>query len=134
NPASNRGGGGRLRPGMFAQAVVAGQPGTQGEQPLVIPRTAPLFTGRRSVVYVEIPGTTRPTYEARVVRLGPRAGDVYPVVAGINEGERVVTRGAFVLDADLQIRGGASMMTQPDDTDQGPWDQAIELPASQRKK
>jgi membrane fusion protein, copper/silver efflux system len=125
---------GRLRPGMFAQAVVQGQPGTAIERPLVIPQTAPLFTGRRAIVYVEVPEAERPTYEARIVRLGPRAGDVFPVVAGLSEGERIVTRGAFVLDADLQIRGGTSMMVGPDDTDEGPWDQAIEIASSERRK
>jgi membrane fusion protein, copper/silver efflux system len=125
---------GRLRPGMFAQAVVQGQAGGAAERPLVIPRTAALFTGRRSLVYVEVPGAPRPTYDARIVRLGPLAGDVYPVVAGLAEGERIVTRGAFVLDADLQIRGGRSMMVGPDDTDEGPWDEAIELPSKERAK
>jgi membrane fusion protein, copper/silver efflux system len=124
---------GRLRPGMFAQAVVQGDPGTAAERPLVIPHTAPLFTGRRAIVYVEVPLAQRPTYEARIVRLAPRAGDVYPVVAGLVEGERIVSRGAFVLDADLQIRGGTSMMVGPDDTDEGPWDQAIEIPSTERR-
>lgn len=125
---------GLLRPGMFAQAVVHGQTGTAEDRPLVVPQTAPLFTGRRAVVYVEVPDTDRPTYDARVVRLGPRAGDVYPVVAGLTEGERVVTQGAFALDADLQIRGGSSMMVGPDDTRDGPWDRAIELSGEERSK
>ena len=72
------------------------------------------FTGRRSVVYVEVPDADQPTYEARQVRLGHKTGEVYPVVAGLREGERVVTNGAFSLDADLQIRGGRSMMAQAD--------------------
>ena len=42
--------------------------------PLVIPASAPLRTGRRALVYVEVPGRKRPTYEGRVVTLGPRAG------------------------------------------------------------
>ena len=62
------------------------------------------------------------------VRLGPRVGDVYPVVAGLREGDAVVTEGAFALDADLQIRGGHSMMTGGDDTTPGPYDAAIEVP------
>ncbi len=136
---------GELRPGMYAEAVVAGRTdvaaagqGAQAQRPrslapapsrvregeltagqaapLVIPKTAPLFTGRRSVVYVEVPNAAQPTYEARVVQLGPLSDDLYPVVSGLREGERVVTEGAFALDADLQIRGGASMMTLPDDT------------------
>ena len=120
----------RLRPGMFVEAVVrAGDEGGEGRQPLIIPASAALFTGRRSVVYVQLEDRDRPTYEARVVRLAPRVGDVFPVVAGLVEGERVVTNGAFALDADLQIRGGQSMMMGGDDAAPGPYDLAIETPA-----
>src|SRR5690606_28358023 len=124
---------GRLLPGMFAQGVVQEQRGSEAERPLVVPRTAPLFTGRRSIVYVEVPATERPTYEARVVRLGARAGEWYPVLMGLAEGERVVTRGAFVLDADLQIRGGASMMSGPDDTEREE-DHFVEVSAEERQR
>jgi Cu(I)/Ag(I) efflux system membrane fusion protein len=110
---------GRLRPGMFAEAVIETD-ATEGPAPLVIPDSAPLFTGRRSVVFVEVPQASRPTYELRVVRLGPRTGPVYPVLAGLNEGDRVVVEGAFVLDADLQLRGGRSMMTMSDDVSSAP--------------
>ena len=123
---------GRLRPGMFAQATVATGAVADGRSPLVVPATAPLFTGRRAILYVEVRDGDRTAYEARTVRLGPRLGDFYPVVAGLSEGERVVSRGAFALDADLQIRGGASMMTSPDDSAEGVWDAAIELSAGQR--
>lgn len=102
-----------LRPGMFAEAVLHSE-GASATR-LVIPRTAPLFTGVRSLVYVEIADAERPTYEAREVLLGPRTGEFYPVLDGLAEGERVVVRGAFVIDADLQIRGGASMMSRDDD-------------------
>ena len=101
----------RLRPGMFVEASVRGVGAERPEDaPLVIPATAPLFTGRRSVVYVELPNTEAPTYEARVVNLGTRMGELYPVLSGISEGERVVIHGAFAIDADLQIQGGSSMM------------------------
>lgn len=100
---------GVLRPGMFAEATVnAAARGATA--PLVIPATAPLFTGRRSVVYVETQEAEGPAYTPREVRLGTKLGDVYPVMSGLLEGERVVSRGAFVVDADLQIRGGHSMM------------------------
>jgi len=104
---------GRLRPGMFAQAVIEADLGDKASY-LVIPATAPLFTGRRSVVYVPVPGKPG-TYELREVRLGARAGPVFPVLAGLSEGERVVSSGAFALDADLQLDGGRSMMTLADD-------------------
>jgi Cu(I)/Ag(I) efflux system membrane fusion protein len=114
---------GRLRPGMFVEASVQSDAAREAveEASLVIPATAPLFTGRRSVVYVEVSGTEQPTYEAKVVTLGPRMGDLYPVLAGLSEGERVVIHGAFAIDADLQIQGGDSMMSVPDD-DEAPTD------------
>ena len=108
----------RLRPGMFVVASVQGAAGDAAarQAPLVIPATAPLFTGRRSVVYVEMPDTEEPTYQATVVTLGTRMGDLYPVLSGLQEGDRVVIHGAFALDADLQIQGGDSMMNLPDDS------------------
>ena len=122
----------RLRPGMFAEAVVMAEAEDGERTPLVIPTTAALFTGGRSVVYVARELDGRTAYEPRTVRLGPRLAEVYPVVAGLAEGEQVVVRGAFVLDAELQIRGGAGMMAVADDSMQGPSDRAIELPQAQR--
>jgi len=109
---------GRLRPGMFVEARVEVERDDM-EAPLVIPASAPLFTGRRSIVYVQVEGMDDPTYAPRSVRLGPRAGDVYPVLAGLAEGEVVVVEGAFAIDADLQIRGGQAMMMRPDDRASG---------------
>jgi len=82
----------------------------EADQPLVIPASAPLITGTRALVYVEMPDTERPTYEPRHIELGPRAGDYYIVLNGLSEGDRVVTRGNFKIDSDLQIRGEPSMM------------------------
>ena len=135
---------GRLKPGMFAEAEVGGSGGAgkagpgkagagQRDDTLVVPDTAPLFTGRRSIVYVAVPETDRPTYEAREVKLGARAGQVYPVLAGLAEGEQVVVHGAFVLDADLQIRGGLSMMARGDDTTPGAFARALTVPEGFRE-
>ncbi|MEX1015772.1 MAG: efflux RND transporter periplasmic adaptor subunit [Phycisphaeraceae bacterium] len=105
---------GLLKPGMFArgtvQAQVTGQGQGEAEPPLLIPASAPLITGRRAVVYVRQPDTDRPTFEGRQIVLGPRVGDAYIVREGLAEGEQVVTRGAFKLDSELQIRGRPSMM------------------------
>ena len=83
---------------------------SQKSAPVVVPRSAVLWTGKRSVVYVEKPDSERPTYEGREIVLGPRAGDVYIVVAGLEAGERVVTNGAFKIDSALQIQAKPSMM------------------------
>jgi len=83
---------------------------SKAEKPLVIPASAVLLTGTRAVVYVEVPGRDKPTYEGRQIALGPRAGDYYLVRHGLAEGERVVTRGNFKIDAELQIQAKPSMM------------------------
>lgn len=80
------------------------------DKPLVIPASAALVTGKRAVVYVEIPDRERPTYEGREIVLGPRAGDHYIVRGGLEEGERVVTEGNFKIDSALQIQAKPSMM------------------------
>lgn len=100
---------GKLRPGMYAEAsVVAKQ--DQGVSGLSVPQTAPLYTGERSLVYVETKSEDFFRYEARRVELGQQVGDDIEVISGLSLGETVVTHGAFVIDADLQIRGGESMM------------------------
>ena len=84
--------------------------GEPEEAPLVIPASAALLTGKRAIVYVKSPD--RPgVFEGREVVLGPRAGDLYLVRRGLQEGEQVVTKGSFKLDAELQIRAKPSMMT-----------------------
>ncbi len=83
----------------------------QQQAPLVIPATAALRTGTRAVVYVKEPDANEPTFWGREVTLGPRAGDHYLVRDGLAEGELVVVRGNFKLDAELQIQAKPSMMS-----------------------
>ena len=78
--------------------------------PLVIPASAPLITGKRAVVYVQVPGKEKPTFEGREIVLGARAGDYYIVKSGLKEGELVVTNGAFKIDSAVQIEAKPSMM------------------------
>jgi membrane fusion protein, copper/silver efflux system len=79
--------------------------------PLVIPASAPLRTGKRAVVYVQVPGAEMPTYEGREIVLGPRAGNYYIVRSGLKKGEEVVTHGNFKIDSALQIEAKPSMMS-----------------------
>ncbi|MCP4571079.1 MAG: efflux RND transporter periplasmic adaptor subunit [bacterium] len=102
---------GRLKPGMFATAVVDAAFGApDSSDALVIPASAPLITGKRAVIYVRLPGREKPTFEGRVVDLGPRVGDHYVVAAGLAEGELVVVNGNFKIDSALQIQARPSMM------------------------
>jgi len=80
------------------------------EDPLLVPASAVLLTGTRSVVYVE---GEHGSFQGREVTLGPRAGDRYVVRSGLNPGEKVVTHGAFKIDSELQIRAKHSMLYPP---------------------
>jgi membrane fusion protein, copper/silver efflux system len=103
--------GGRLKPGMLARGQASGPATSAGK--LVIPATAPLLTGRRALVYVQLPGFERPTFEPRDVTLGERRGAYWEIASGLAEGELVVVNGAFRIDSELQIRGRPSMMSSP---------------------
>lgn len=95
---------GLLKPGMLIQAQLHSQ---VKNSPLLIPETAPLLTGRNAVVYVESkPGH----YTSRVVHLGKLYDGYYEVLQGLKEGEYVVSRGAFKIDAAMQIQAHPSMM------------------------
>lgn len=82
------------------------------DMPLVIPSSAPLITGKRAIVYIEVPDAEQPTYEGRVIELGPRADEYYIVKSGLREGERVVVEGNFKIDSALQIQAKQSMMSE----------------------
>lgn len=78
--------------------------------PLIVPSSAVLRTGKRAVVYVKKPNSESPTFEGREVTLGSIVDDAVIVVAGLSEGDEVVTDGAFKIDSSLQIRAKPSMM------------------------
>jgi Cu(I)/Ag(I) efflux system membrane fusion protein len=73
---------------------------------LAVPISAVLDSGIRKVVYLA-KGDGR--FAPVEVRLGLRAGDFYPVIAGLKEGDQVASRGAFLLDSQLQIQGLPSL-------------------------
>jgi hypothetical protein len=74
-------------------------------QVLAVPESAVVDTGARKVVYVErMPGM----FDGVEVVLGPRCGDAYPVVRGLEAGQRVVTAGAFLLDAETRLNPGVA--------------------------
>lgn len=104
-----------LKPEMFATGIVeARMPGAAGK--LVIPQSAVLWTGKRSIVYVKDPEKSEPTFHMREIVLGPSLGDSYIVESGLFEGEEIVTNGTFSVDAVAQLAGKPSMMNTENPT------------------
>jgi Cu(I)/Ag(I) efflux system membrane fusion protein len=86
------------------------------EKVLAIPASAVLDTGRRKVAYQR---TECGHYQLVELTLGPRAESVdaagrtagyYPVLAGLEPGDKVVVQGAFLLDSERQIEGRPSLL------------------------
>ncbi|GAB5527264.1 MAG: hypothetical protein Roseis2KO_51360 [Roseivirga sp.] len=96
--------GGYLKPDMFVEGALI----MDASEALLVPKSAVLWTGRRSIVYVKLPGEQ--SFELRNVVLGESLGDAYVIEEGLRAGETVVTNGAFTLDAEAQLRGKISMM------------------------
>ena len=72
---------------------------------LVIPRSAVLRDGRRSIVYVE---NSSGEYEQRAVKTGRVGDEGIEILEGVNDGERVVAQGNLMIDAEAQLRGSAA--------------------------
>ncbi len=102
---------GKLKPEMFASGIVYSTL-DQYSNNLVIPKTAVLWTGKRSIVYVKQSGTDEPIFKMRDIELGPMLGESYVVINGLTEGEEIVTSGTFSVDAATQLEGKPSMMNQ----------------------
>lgn len=100
---------GKIKPEMFATGIVQANL-TGFKDKLVIPRSAVLWTGKRSIVYVKQPGTDEPIFKIREIGLGPMLGNSYIVGDGLAEGEEIVTQGTFSVDAAAQLEGKPSMM------------------------
>lgn len=101
--------GGMLKPEMYASANVSASL-KQYSNEIVIPKSAVLWTGKRSIVYVKQPDVETPAFLLREVDLGPSLGGAYVVTSGIEEGEEIVTNGTFSIDATAQLEGKRSMM------------------------
>jgi Cu(I)/Ag(I) efflux system membrane fusion protein len=100
---------GKLKPGMFVRAELSAVADKSGTSRLLVPSSAPLLTGKRALVYVQVPDKPG-TYVGREVVLGSKLGEYYEVKDGLKEGELVVVRGNFKIDSAIQLQARPSMM------------------------
>ena len=72
----------------------------ESEELLAVPFSAVIDTGIRKVVFLD---KGHGVFDAVEIEVGHRAGEWYPVRKGLAVGDRVVTAGAFLLDAETQL-------------------------------
>jgi membrane fusion protein, copper/silver efflux system len=101
---------GKLKPEMFATGLVEARL-TNKSNSLVVPKTAVMWTGKRSLVYVKTTTEAGVSFMMREVVLGPSLGDSYIIEEGIEEGEEIAVSGTFSIDAAAQLAGKPSMMS-----------------------
>ncbi|MGE5517638.1 MAG: efflux RND transporter periplasmic adaptor subunit [Bacteroidota bacterium] len=90
---------GHLRPSLYGTVQLAA-PVAKG--PVVaVPDSAVLDTGARQAVLVE---RGEGLYEPREIKAGTRADGYVEVMEGLKEGERVVVRANFLIDAESNLR------------------------------
>ncbi|KAA3619394.1 MAG: efflux RND transporter periplasmic adaptor subunit [Calditrichaeota bacterium] len=99
----------RLKPEMFANGLVK-SPLNGSDKTLIVPKSAVMWTGERSVVYIKKTSATGIAFSLREVVLGPALGDSYVIKEGLNNGEEIATNGTFSIDAAAQLAGKPSMM------------------------
>ena len=103
--------GNSLKPEMFVTARIQTR-NTASSTEVMVPRTAVLWSGKRSIVYVKVPNAALPEFVMREVTLGNRLGENYQITAGLQAGEEIVSYGAFALDASAQLSGKPSLLNR----------------------
>ena len=102
---------GKLKPEMFVSGTVQTALGEANSNELVVPKSAVLWTGTRSVVYVKENLGNNVGFTLREIVLGPALADAYIIEEGLEAGEEIVVNGTFTVDAAAQLAGKPSMMT-----------------------
>jgi Cu(I)/Ag(I) efflux system membrane fusion protein len=93
-----------LRPEMWTTVQIEIPVG----EVLAVPASALIDTGTRWVAFVK---RDDDHLEPREVRIGARADDFIQVLDGLKEGETVVTRALFLIDAESQLKAAVMGMT-----------------------
>lgn len=106
---------GQLKPEMLLKGNISAQ--KQNEDRLSIPKSAVMWTGKRSIVYVKT-NNTPPTFLMKEITLGPSLGDSYLISEGLSAGDEIVSNGTFTIDASAQLQGKKSMMNKEGQTEE----------------
>ena len=89
---------------MYANVRIFGGP---KKNIIVIPLEGLIRTGRDERVIIDL-GDGR--FEARNVVAGIESGDYVEIMQGVEEGERIVTSGQFLIDSEASMRAGIVRM------------------------
>ncbi|OGQ15209.1 MAG: hypothetical protein A3F82_05900 [Deltaproteobacteria bacterium RIFCSPLOWO2_12_FULL_44_12] len=95
-----------IKPETYVDVVIKKDLG----EVLSIPADAVVDTGTRQVVFVDL---GEGYIEPRELSIGPKAGTDYPVMKGLEAGEKVITSAHFLLDSESQIQAALKKFGEP---------------------
>jgi len=97
--------GARLKPGMYANLVIAGD---AGADVVLVPSEAVIRTGERNVVIT----AEGKRFVARPVRVGEERGGRSVILEGLAAGTRVVASGQFLIDSEANLKGAVARLEE----------------------
>ncbi|MBI3283874.1 MAG: efflux RND transporter periplasmic adaptor subunit [Burkholderiales bacterium] len=98
--------GGALRPGLTAQVSLQGGAQSSGQDSaLAVPTEALLRTGQRTLVML---AQEQGLYQPLEVQAGREVGANTVILQGLQEGQKVVASGQFLLDSEASLKGVAA--------------------------
>ncbi len=96
----------KLKPGMFVNVDVKNSLGRQ----LVVPASAVFQSGTRQLVFLD---HGNGSLEPKEVSTGPRVGDDFVVLKGLEAHQSIVTSASFLIDSESQLQAAAGSFVPP---------------------
>jgi RND family efflux transporter MFP subunit len=96
----------KLKPGMFVNVDVKSNLGRQ----LVVPASAVFQSGLRQIVFLN---HGNGSLEPKEVAVGPRVGDDFVVLKGLEAHQSIVTSANFLIDSESQLQAAAGSFVPP---------------------
>jgi RND family efflux transporter MFP subunit len=96
----------KLKPGMYVNVDVKTSLGRQ----LVVPASAVFQSGTRQLVFLN---HGNGSLEPKEITTGPRVGDDFVVLKGLEAHESIVTSANFLIDSESQLQTAAGSFTPP---------------------
>lgn len=96
----------KLKPGMFVNVDIKSNLGRQ----LVVPASAVFQSGTRQIVFLN---HGNGSLEPKEVTVGPRVGDDFVVLKGLEPHQSIVTSANFLIDSESQLQAAAGSFVPP---------------------